>query len=168
MTSLVASSSALDQLYASLCASGTQSLVVKYLNTLDATTYTAMANALYAWRNSSPEIILNKNFNQIAGLRIQVVESDGKVAFDSGSGILNNQHHLINIPKPDFLTTGKFSINENHSSRTYVMAALLNESGIARQEKWSSSVKANQMYLGVRQGATSNFPEGVVVVSINV
>ena len=173
--SLVASPGVLNQLYASLCSysftnenksASPQIFVNQYLQETNSPAYyLSMTSALNAWLNSSAPSSAVGVTGSIPGLRVQIIEADGSTAFDSNSK--NNAFANINIPKSDFLTSGKYLINENQGSRSYNMGASLSQTGTFNQIKYSNSTGANQMYYAVRQGTSSSFPLGNIVISMN-
>jgi hypothetical protein len=166
MVNAVASNSVLSQLYSNFCSTGNQSLVVTYLNADSSTTYTPLINAIPAWISATltKQAIGLTSTDTISGLRVQVILPDGETAYDSNSS--SNAFANINIPKSDFLTSGKYLINVNQNTRSYNMNAALSQTGIAYQIKYSNSTSTNQMYIAVRQGSTSE-PLGNIVISMN-
>jgi hypothetical protein len=84
--------------------------------------------------------------------------------YDSNSDY--NVYTNIGIPSSNFLTTGKYLINENQNTRSYNMNAALSNSGIAYQIKFSNSVNTFQHYIAVRQGSTTE-PIGNIVISMD-
>jgi hypothetical protein len=181
MSGFVPSQGALQQLYQSLSTysysdttsgltASPQTFVNNFLTNLNATTYAEMANAINYWLTSNaPALALGlpaSSSNNPAGLRVQVIESDGTTSFDSSAGA-NNVFTNIKIPKSDFVTSGKYLINENQGSRSYNMGAFLSQTGVYFLSKYSNSTKSNQSYLAVRQGTSPNLPLGNIVISIN-
>lgn len=168
MPNAVPSNGALSQLYDSLHKNGTQSAVVNFLTDVNETDYNTMKGKIEAWLSSddTKASLGLLSTDTITGLRLQVIEADGKTSFDSSSSS-SNLFADINVPKSDFLTTGKYKINENQNSRIYNMSAFLSQSGVAYHTKYSNSVGYNQMYIAVRQGSTAE-PLGNIVVSMNV
>jgi hypothetical protein len=183
MTTVIYPSTAfLNSLYSSLCSTlysggnniqaSVQSFTIYYLNKITAENYTSMVNSINYWITSKtiPQIATGlptgKPANeQIYGLRVQVLEADGTTVYDSNSN--SNIFSNIGIPKPDFITSGKYLINENQGSRSYFQGALLSQSGNYTMKKYSNSVGLNQLYLAVRQGLSPSEPFGVIVISIN-
>jgi len=181
MSGFVPSQGALQQLYSSLntysytdatsgLTASPQTFVNKFLTNIDATTYAQMNNAIKYWlASSAPASALGlpaSSSNNPPGLRVQVIESDGTTTFDSSAGA-NNVFTNIKIPKSDFLTSGKYLINENQGTRSYNMGAILSQSGIYYMSKYSTSVGYNQSYIAVRQGTTPALPLGNIVISFN-
>jgi len=173
----------LNSLYNSLCSTlyavsstnqaSVQSYVIYFLTNINSTNYINMVNAINFWLNSTtiPQLAVGiatgtQAKNAIKGLRIQVILSDGTTAFDSNSNS-NNIYSNINIPSPDFITSGKFLINENHGTRTYFQGAILSQSGIYCIKSYSTSVNCDQLYLAIRQGLSSHEPFGAIIISIN-
>jgi len=183
MTSIIYPSTAfLNSLYGSLCSTlysvnnnnqaSVQSFTIYYLNNNDVDSYTNMVNSINYWITSKtiPQIATGlptgKPANQqINGLRVQVLEADGTTSYDSNSNA--NIFENINIPKPDFISSGKYLINENQGSRSYFQGALLSQTGNYTMKKYSNSVGLNQLYLAIRQGLSPSEPFGVIVISIN-
>ena len=178
---VLASESALHSLYGSLCSanfsdgtnvSSCQTFVIQYFNNLSGSnktsSYSSMANVLFQWlTGSAPQTSLGlPNSTTIPGLRIQIIDPDGKTSFDSNAGVLNNIVDNINVPGDNFPNDGKYIINENQNTRSYNMGAALSEQGEYFQNKWSSTVNAVQLYLAVRQGNKSK-PLGNIVISMN-
>ena len=172
----------LNSLYNSLCSTlysmndtdhaSIQSFTIYYLNNLSNTTYENMAAAIYFWLNSTtiPHIAVGIPTGipakiAIPGLRILVLNADGSTAFDSYSQY--NSFANIGIPKADFMTSGKYLINENHGTRTYFQGAMLSQTGNFSLKKWSNSTGTTQIYLAVRQGLSANEPFGAIVLTIN-
>jgi hypothetical protein len=181
MPGFVPSQGALQQLYSSLTTysysdttsgltASPQTFVNNFLTNLNATTYDEMSNAIKYWLTSSaPASALGLQAsasNNPPGLRVQVIEADGTTSFDSNVGA-NNVFTNIKIPKSDFLTSGKYLINENQGTRSYNMGAILSQSGIYYMSKYSNSIGYNQSYIAVRQGASPALPLGNIVISIN-
>ena len=98
------------------------------------------------------------------GLRVQVILADGQTAYDSNS--INNEYANIGIPSSTFITTGKYLINENQGTRSYNMGALLSQTGVFNQIKYSHTTGTMSIYLAVRQGISSTQPLGIVVISL--
>ena len=166
MVNAIPSNGVLNQLYSSLCSTGAQSAIINFFNTPNSPNYVAMGAAIVIWAASDAakaSIGLTPS-DTIVGLRVQVIEADGKTVFDLASTI-NNTYANIGIPAADFLTTGKYLINENQNTRSYIMSAALSQTGIAYQTKYSNSVGTDQIYIAVRQGSTSE-PLATIVVSM--
>lgn len=176
------SSAFLQSLYSSLCSTmyaksstlqaSIQSFIIYYLNNINETNYNNMIEAINFWITSTtiPQLSVGIATGTpanviIQGLRILVIEPDGVVSYDSTSS--NNYFKNLKIPRSDFLTSGKFLINESHGTRPYFQAAMLTSAGTFFMKKYSNSVKNNQIYLATRQGLSPNEPFGVVVISMN-
>ena len=167
MVNAISSNGVLNTLYSHLHSSGVHYSIIQFLNALNPSTYSAMAAAISAWITSdaAKQSIGLSSVDAIPGFRVQVIEADGKTAYDSGS-TTNNAFANIGVPASNFLTTGKYLINENQNTRIYNMSAALSQTGIAYHTKYSNSVNANQMYIAARQGNTIE-PLGNVVISMN-
>lgn len=167
MVNAIPSNGVLNQLYSSLCGTGAQSAIMAFFNNPNTLSYNAMELAIVVWAASDAakaSIGLTPS-DSILGLRVQVIEADGKTAFDLAS-TTNNTFANIGVPAANFLTTGKFLINENQNTRSYNMSAALSQTGIAYHTKFSNSVGTNQIYIAVRQGSTSE-PIANIVISMN-
>jgi hypothetical protein len=162
----IASNSVLSQLYSNFCAKGHQSKIVTFLQENNSSTYAPMVSSISTWLSATEtkESIGLTALDTIQGLRVQVIEPDGKTAYDSGSNF--NVYANINKPDPNFLTNGKYLINENQNTRSYNMSAALSNTGISFQEKYSISVNNLQHYIAVRQGSQSK-PIGNIVISMD-
>jgi len=177
----------LESLYGSFTTSNyttgsTSSNIIGYVNYVTGTmnspsdqntAYNNMKAAIYAWINntSTPTAISSIGLpitTTIDGLRVTVILPDGSVLFDSASSDANNILSNINIPKPDFVTSGKYLINVNHGGRTYFQSAALSNTGTAFQKKFSITTNNYQYYYAVRQGSTSVQYGSIVVISANI
>ena len=175
MPSSVPSNSVLSQLYSNLCSSGVQSKVVAYLNEPNLIAYyNPIISSLRNWVNatSTKESIGLSATDTISGLRIVVVLPDGHVVYDSGQedsvdGNGNgNVYTHINKPANNFITSGKYKINENHNTRLHVITANLSQSGISFATKFSTSTDAQQYYIAVRQGSQYEHT-GTIIISMD-
>lgn len=150
-----------------------QEYITTFLNIENKTNYEKMYESINFWLSSTtiPQsalgIVSNGTpaINQISGLRVMIILSDGKVAYDTTS--INNNYENINKPKSDFLTNGKYLINENHGVRSYFQSAINSDDGTFFMRKYSYSSNSNLLYLCFRQGKTRYDPLGVVVIAIN-
>ena len=97
----------------------------------------------------------NNGFGNLTGdtPRILIVNTDGTVALDTSK--TNNSFDNY-ISK---------SINENHNSRVSIMTALMNNSGIAFEEKLSSTDRNIQTYMSIRVGGSPHKAAGVIRLS---
>jgi hypothetical protein len=159
--SVVASSAFLHQLYNSLCSNSVQSRVMQFLNHPGSSSdYTNMAHAINSWIQSA------NSSTVIPGLRVFVIDPNGATTYDSNAGV-NNIHSNINKPALDFLTTGKYMINENLGARSYIMGAALSQSGVFSQTKYSNTANKKLLYLAIRQGLSSAEPHGFIVLAMD-
>jgi hypothetical protein len=177
----------LESLYGSFTTSNysngsTSSNIIGYVNYVTGTVnssadqntaYNNMKAAIYAWINntSAPTAISSIGLpigTAIDGLRVTVILPDGSVLFDSASDNANNILSNVNIPKSDFVTSGKYLIGVNHGGRTYFQSAALSNSGTAFQKKFSTTTNNYQYYYAVRQGSTSVQYGSIVVISANI
>jgi hypothetical protein len=191
------SSSSLNQLYSAFSSTkdsgvSAQDRVINYFNVKGGTSsynevnYAAMATAINNWLCTKPLGYTPKTSGLAtnSGLRVQVIEADGKTAFDSNastitdnSGTLTavvnkNLLYNIHVPASGWNTlvnkdNGKELINENQVTRSYNMGAFLAQSGTFYQIKYSASTGKPQMYIAVRQGLSSADPLGNVVISLD-
>lgn len=176
MVNATASQGVLAQLYSNLVATGVQSTIVKYLDQEAQLTYALVPPAIQTWlgpnktgSDATKAAIGLSPTDAIAGLRVQVFLADGTTAFDSNASTplsTNNIYANIKVPASNFLTTGKYLINENQNTRVYAQSANLSSSGISYQIKYSTSTGSDQQYIAVRQGNTGE-PLGIIVISIN-
>lgn len=176
----VANSGSLSQLYSSLCSTpyldpstniqtNIQSFVASYLSrSNDATKYRIMSEAINYWLTSTipQQAVGLPTTTSISGLRVQIIEADGTTAYDSSSGN-RNIYTNIGIPSPNFLTTGKYLINENQGTRSYNQGAFLSQTGVFYERKFSNSTDSFQIYIAVRNGTSPARPAGVIVISMN-
>jgi hypothetical protein len=111
-----------------------------------------------AWDNMVTVIqsFLNSNSSVYPGLRVLITLSDGRVAYDSSKGDNN--------------TYSKFqggTINENHNTRVAIMVALLGNSGVGNEDKFSTSTSGNESYNAARMGLSTSNALGCSRVSIS-
>jgi hypothetical protein len=109
------------------------------------------------WNNMNTLIntFLNTYSQLLPGLRVLVTLSDGTVAYDSSKGSLNT-----------FANYQAGTIGENHNSRVCIMIALLNNSGVANEEKFSTTTGNHENYTAVRMGLSQTKPLGCVRISM--
>ncbi len=109
------------------------------------------------WNNM--KILINHFLNMylalLPGLRVLVTLADGTVAYDSSKGEDNT-----------FANYRAGTINENHNSRVCIMVALLGNSGVGNEEKFSSSTGNHENYTAIRMGLTPTKPLGCVRLSM--
>ena len=124
-----------------------------YFNTNDDGLYTK----LYAGVMSFIDPNNNNGFAKLNGqeARILMTLGDGHVVIDSSKDEATNTYD-------NYLED---AINENHNSRVSIMTALMNNSGIAFEEKRSSSDQNYQIYMSVRVGTSPSVPAGVIRLS---
>ena len=184
MPVITSSLAALQQLYSSLCSAivsgntnSVQNSVMDYLIIPnDSARYSSMANAIVRWLNSNgpTEAVGISGGGGIVSLRVQIIEADGTTSFDSNAcggsvgsyTIGQNLFDNINKPSTNFITTGKYIINENQGNRSYNMGAWLSQTGVFTQFKYSNSTGVGEQYLAVRQGKAPSNPLGNIVVSL--
>ena len=162
----IPSEDTLNQVYGSLVSSGVQSTIYRFLKDPgDSARYSDMIVAIPLWLNSNTtrNSIGVTNGGDMKNLRINIALSDGLVVYDSAS--TRNIFTNIGIPDENFVSNGKYKINENHGNRNYVMAASLSRSGKAYAVKFSTSTKKRQFYIAVRQNTDiDNY--GVISISM--
>jgi len=175
---VVASVSFLNQLYTSLCSNSVpgytdtnvQTYCKQFLNDPgNSTKYNTMVGAINAWLASTtiPQAAVGLPASTaIPGLRVFVLDANGATTYDSMAES-NNIYTNINVPRADFLTTGKYMINENLGSRSYVMGAALSQTGVFIQTKYSNTANKKLLYLAIRQGLSSAEPTGFIIVSMD-
>lgn len=100
--------------------------------TMDNVTVCNPLELVPVWRNVTV-------FDKIQLRRITIIESDGKVVYDSSQGVYNTFANM---------TEGR--INENHNTRLSVLMSYLVETGAAYEYKFSNTVKANSNYVSRR------------------
>ncbi len=124
------------------------SLISEFLNNPTNETY---------WNNMNTVIqqYLTTYGSVLDGLRVLVTLSDGTVAYDSSKELLNT-----------FANYQARTIGENHNSRVCIMIALLNNSGVANEEKFSTTTGNHENYTAVRMGLSQTKPLGCVRVSV--
>jgi hypothetical protein len=131
-----------------MSAGGVQA-TIEYLLNSNTSTYTDMSNALFAARNA---------FVSTAGItspRILVTLADGTTVFDSSRGANPNS---ANTPAN---ATAK-AINENHMSRLAIAAAMLGQSGVGMEKKYSTSSQNFEQYLAHRLGRSQQDAVGCI------
>lgn len=151
------SSRYLYNLYLSLKNSDTNNNIKTYLTIDNENNYNNMKQTVNEWLQDK---------NQIEGIRIIIIQSDGSVSYDSNVSN-NNIYQNINKPRPDFLTTGRYLININHGVRHYFQQAISSDDGIFYAEKYSNSVNKNLLYLSLREGLNKNIAKGVIVITVS-
>jgi len=162
--------STLNTLYASLCQTA-QQRITKYLNSpADSDKYDKMVTDVFAWLKETGSLykILGGDVNDLNGLRVQVILPDGVTVLDTSKAKADHEFDKVGVLKTVAANSKlSFYINENQASRSYNMGALLSNSGVFSQVKYSNSTGVAQYYLAVRQGATPSEPYGNVVVSMD-
>jgi hypothetical protein len=102
------------------------------------------------------QTFLNNNSQRYLNLRVLVTLPDGKVAYDSSKGVNNT-----------FARYQADLINENHNTRVAIMSALLGNSGVGYEEKYSNSTGLDEVYIAERMGFSPSRPSGCVRISTN-
>ena len=92
----------------------------------------------------------------LAGLRVLVTLSDGHVAYDSSKGVNNT-----------FANFQSNTINENHNTRVAILTALLGNSNLGFETKFSTSTGISQAYCAARMGLATSNALGCLRVSVN-
>jgi len=170
----VASLPLLTTLYQSLSSTSapgyTSSSVLSYCTRFlnepsSAAKHADMVGAINAWLASSyPQSAVSSS--SVPGLRVFVIDSNGTTSYDSLAGN-KNLHSNIGVPGETFATTGKYLINENLGSRSYIMGAALSQSGVFSQTKFSPTSQKKLLYLATRQGLSSSEPIGFIVLAMD-
>lgn len=114
-------------------------LVAAFLVAPSSVTYTAMSDALAAFKTAN---------STVNGFRILITTADGTVAYDSGK---SSSMNVYGTSSPATGYVGK-AINENHNSRVAILTALLSSSGVGEEQKWSTSSSKFENYLAIRVG----------------
>jgi hypothetical protein len=112
--------------------------------------YVDMCNSLVASRNGFSAA-------GVSGARILVSLPDGTTVFDSsriGSSDVAKQNTLENANAK--------SINENHNSRLAIIAAMLNQSGVGTEKKYSTSTQGFEQALAHRIGKSQVESQGCI------
>jgi hypothetical protein len=130
-----------------MSAGGVQA-TIEYLLNSNTSTYTDMSNALFAVRN-------NFSAAGVSSPRILVTLADGTTVFDSSRGANPNS---ANTPAN---ATAK-AINENHMSRLAIAAAMLGQSGVGMEKKYSTSTQKFEQYLAHRLGRSQQDAIGCI------
>jgi len=148
----------LEQLYNTLKIDGLNNPFLKintFFNTPSSSTWSTMNVSLnqYVTDNSS-----NENY---ISLRVLIIEADGTVAYDSSRITSTNTTQQNTYSNYQAKT-----INENHNSRPAVITALISNSGVGKEQRWSSTNGTFQQYLAIRMGLNNEFAIGVIRISI--
>jgi hypothetical protein len=111
-----------------------------------------------AWNNMNTVILkfLTTYSQLLTGLRVLITLSDGTVAYDSSKGIKNN-----------FDNYQLKGLGENHNTRVAIMVALLGNSGVGNEQKYSTTTGKNENYTAVRMGLSTAKPLGCTRVSLD-
>lgn len=114
-------------------------------------------NSSQDWDNMNTiiQVFMTENSRLLAGLRVLVTLSDGRVAYDTNAS--NNT----------YLAYQNNAIGENHNSRVSIMTALLGSSGTGNELKYSTSTGTLQGYNAVRMGLSTSDALGCTRVSVN-
>jgi hypothetical protein len=157
LTAAVPSNNVLSQLYSNLVSTGVQSVIYNYLEQPSVqSTYNTMVPKIVEWltASSTKNSVGVTNSGSLNSLRVTIVLPDGRVSYDSGKSTNSYTNIALN------------AVNENHNTRSHVMNALLSNTGVAFQIKYSNSVNIKQHYVAVRQGSQQD-PLGTIIVSMN-
>ena len=148
----------LEQLYNTLKIDSLNNSFLKintFLNNPSSTTWVSMNDALNSF------ITLNNTNTNYTSLRILIIDPDGTVSYDSsriGSTNTTQQNTYSNYQAK--------TINENHNTRPAVMTALISNSGVGKEQRWSSTTGTFQQYLAIRIGLNNEFAIGTIRISI--
>jgi hypothetical protein len=125
---------------------GAVQATINFLLDSSNSTYTDMSNALFAARN-------NFSAAGVSSPRILVSLPDGTTVFDSSrSG--DKANTLSNANNKN--------INENHNSRLAIIAAMLGQSGVGMEKKYSTSTGLNEQALAHRLGRSQQDSLGCI------
>jgi hypothetical protein len=144
-----------------------------FLTNATKSNYNIMVDIVNKWLNSQKNLVV-----PVAGLRVVVVFADGTVALDTNVNTVDSTvKKLVTAPGNNtfdnigkaYIDNGKlkYSINENHSTRSSVMNVLVKPNPIFFLTKHSNSSNALTTYLAARAGPTINYPWGVTLVSMD-
>ena len=151
-----ANSAGLTQLQTTLQSTQiTISGVVRVANTI-ITDFLNNPSSETAWNNMNTVIqsFMTTYSPLLAGLRVLVTLSDGRVAYDTSKGANNT-----------FANYQANTINENHNTRVAIMVALLGNSGVGNETKFSTSTGIKEAYNAIRMGLSTPEPLGCTRVS---
>jgi len=120
------------------------------------TRFLATPNRENAWNDMDSIIkeFLSLYAPLIQGLRVLVALPDGTVAYDSAKGENNT-----------FANYQNGTIGENHNTRVCIMIALLNNSGVGNESKFSSTTGNHESYTAMRMGFSPSNPMGTCRIS---
>ena len=127
--------------------SSSGSVVFNFLERETDVNWSEMSLSIGAW--------INNNKANNAGLRVIVTLSDGTVAFDSNSSFNS------------FVDFRAKKINENHNSRLAILSAMLSNSGVGLEQKFSTSTNKFTNYIAQRVGLSAQNSMGCVRISID-
>jgi hypothetical protein len=121
-------------------------------------TFLSTPNSEAAWNNMNTVIqtFLARDSSLYPSLRVLITISDGRVAYDSSKGANNT-----------FARYQSGLINENHNTRVAIMVALLGNSGVGNEDKFSTSTGINESYNALRMGLSTSNALGCSRVSVN-
>ena len=123
------------------------STVYNFLSKETETSWGTMSSSITNW--------LNLNKPSISGLRVLISLSDGTVAYDSNSSFNS------------FVDYKAKKINENHNSRIPIFTALISNSGVALEQRYSSSTGRFTNYIAQRVGLSAQDSMGCVRISVD-
>jgi hypothetical protein len=121
--------------------------VFTFLDGDSTSNWESMHDAINGWKTANTLSALD--------LRSVITLSDGTVAYDSSKS--NNSHANY---------TAK-NINENHNSRVAILQALLGNSGVGFETKYSTSTNKMSYYLAQRVGNSNSDTMGVIRISVS-
>lgn len=128
-----------------MSAGGVQATIEYILNS-NVNSYTDMSNALFAVRD-------NFSAAGVSAPRILVTLADGTTVFDT-----TRSGNQANTPAN---ATNK-NINENHMSRLAIASAMLGQSGVGMEKKYSTSSQNFEQYLAHRLGRSQQDSLGCI------
>jgi len=148
----------LEQLYNTLKIDGLNNPFLKintFFNSPSSTSWDNMNISLNQY------IIDNSSNENYTSLRVLIIEADGTVAYDSSRITSTNTTQQNTYSNYQAKT-----INENHNSRPAVITALISNSGVGKEQRWSSTTGTFQQYLAIRMGLNNEFAIGTIRISI--
>ena len=149
----------LDQLLSGLLSAKGKDIMTAY-NDLTTTNYplTTFAACFTALETSASDNALD-----VSEPRLLFCEADGTVIYDSSkraTGTNEEKNTLQNYKDK--------KINENHNSRIAIIKSLLSASGRGYEVKRSTSTGANETYVAIRLGTSSETSIGTMRISYQI
>jgi len=172
-SSLTPSSSMLNQLYSNFCSNNYESSVVFFLKNQGTENsqinFSKMSIDILNWfnnnaKNSFADINLNYDSLINNGLRLQIVSSNGNVAFDTIQCDGSSEYYIPGKNTYNNYSTG--IIGNNQNTQLYNIASQLSKDGVFFQNSFDEN--NNSIFtLSVRQGISPENPYGLIIISLN-